>query len=105
MMGMSPEIFWEMTLREATIAINGYHLQQYRASRVQWEIMRYQTAWFMAPHKKLRPLDILSFPDEISEMGGHVELTPEQIEEKLAIMDQATIRIPINSLTDEFRIT
>lgn len=109
MMGISPESFWEMTVREATIAINGYQLQQYRASRLQWEIMRYEVAWLIAPHtgkgQKIRPLDVLSFPDEIYLTGKPVELTPAEIEEKLAIMDQATIRVPIKSLADEFRIS
>lgn len=67
-MGMSPDDFQYMTLRDVFNAVRGYHDREERKMRHDYEVMRYQTAVLLQPYsekgKSIKPQDILRFTDE-----------------------------------------
>ena len=81
---LDPDVFWRMSIREFTLARQGFFENEQSDSQQRWETARF-TGWCaIAPHDIKRrmksPKDLIKFEWEKAAPAQRVKLTPAQID-------------------------
>ena len=81
-MGLSPQVFWSMSLKEFKLCQRGFFEKRKQDIRVQWETARYVAFYAVAPHAKkgrMRKLTDLGLFEWEKGKGEPQYLTEEQL--------------------------
>lgn len=86
MLGLDPETFWGLSLRDFSIK-----MQAYREKQERWErVVRLQTYWIVSPNikpeEKVQPSDLWTLPSEMADKALENKKKEEQAEREFLRM-------------------
>lgn len=86
MLGLDPETFWGLSLRDFSIK-----MQAYREKQEAWEkVIRLQTYWIVSPNikpeEKVQPSDLWTLPSEMADKALENKKKEEQAEREFLRM-------------------
>lgn len=86
MLGLDPETFWGLSLRDFSIKMHAYREKQERWERV----VRLQTYWIVSPNikpeEKVQPSDLWTLPSEMADKALENKKKEEQAEREFLRM-------------------